>query len=182
MRPAIYKGTDKMKASIVDITTDHIASVFFIRVKGENRAGRTEIALEAVDLATHKGKELADAIREATGRAIIQVRAALCDDAAPSNSLAAHEDEPLVHIEEPPSNVTSINQSGWKCARDKQVKILKLWNTVLSLGITELELREVLKGYGTTTRKDLNDVQADGLIAWLAETINSILDKKRAAR
>ncbi|MEW6129609.1 MAG: hypothetical protein AB1757_21390 [Acidobacteriota bacterium] len=85
--------------------------------------------------------------------------------------------------EQPPliDNVVEIC-SNWNCSRDKQLTILKLWNKALELGCTEKELREVLKGFHVTSRKELTNSQADELIKFLSDTINSLLQMQKEAR
>lgn len=67
--------------SILDITTEHLGPVYIVKAKAV-RAGATQIAIEAVDLANLKGEALAKAIREASEKAKERAIRALAGEAA----------------------------------------------------------------------------------------------------
>jgi hypothetical protein len=164
------------RTSIIDLDLSHLGTIYIIKATAE-ADGRTHIAVEALDLKSFKGDALAIAIRDACEKAKTRAVSALTGESQPDLQ------EPPLELEilEPPSNVTSIHQHTWKCDYNKKLKILNLWNKAKSLGYTEHELRRVLLGYNITSRKELDNQQADTLISFLAEAVNTALKNQKGA-
>jgi hypothetical protein len=169
-----------IRPSITDIDLGRLGSLYIITVKAEAE-GRMQIAVEVVDFETLKTDTAkSTAIRDASEKAKARVISAL------TNDLLLNLPEPTFDFDldfekSPPSNVTSIHQHTWRCDYNKKIKILNLWNKAKSLGYTEHELRQVLLGYNVSSRKELDNQQADELISFLAGAINTAIGNQKGA-